>query len=48
MRGKCLSYRLTHKTGFGEGTVQVMTSRTELEEGNPYRLACGKGTTSLQ
>lgn len=33
MRGECLCLRLTHKTGFREGTVQVMTSRTGSREG---------------
>ena len=35
MRGECLCLRLTHKTGFREGTVQVMTSRTGSREGAP-------------
>ena len=35
MRGECLRLRLTHKTGFREGTVQVMTSRTGSREGTP-------------
>ena len=47
MRGECLPYRLTHKTGFREGTVQVMTSRTGLE-GRSYRLASGEGAASLR